>query len=308
MTGMTIMKAMNSIACILGFIYLLPAQVQASEATGETHPDIQKSIQVSAEIAEDAGLGSRPAGPGQIERSVISYGRLIPNPDAIAHVRARFNGEVKAVTKGLGDAVKKGEVLATIESNQSLKPYPVRAPIAGTITARHITVGELTENQELFALTNLNILWAELRIFPGQRALVARGQRVLLDLDGKRYESSIRHLLPGPDGAPYVIAHVEMDNTAGLLSPGRLVSARIVVETIEADLAIASRALQQSGDEPVAFVQNGDNYERRELRIGRRNGQFVEVLTGLEAGEYYVVDNSYLLKAELEKSGASHAH
>jgi acetyl/propionyl-CoA carboxylase alpha subunit len=43
-------------------------------------------------------------------------------------------------------------------------------------------------------------------------------------------------------------------------------------------------------------------------RLGRSDGRFTEVLAGLQAGDRYVVENSYLIKADIEKSGASHDH
>jgi cobalt-zinc-cadmium efflux system membrane fusion protein len=66
--------------------------------------------------------------------------------------------------------------------------------------------------------------------------------------------------------------------------------------------------LQSFRDFTVVYAQVGDTYEVRMLELGRRDGQFVEVLGGLEAGTTYVTDNSYLVKADIEKSGASHDH
>ena len=58
----------------------------------------------------------------------------------------------------------------------------------------------------------------------------------------------------------------------------------------------------------LVFIQVGDVYEIRPLELGQTDGEFTEVLAGLNAGDSYVVENSYLLKADLEKSGASHDH
>jgi membrane fusion protein, heavy metal efflux system len=51
-----------------------------------------------------------------------------------------------------------------------------------------------------------------------------------------------------------------------------------------------------------------DTYEIRPLELGRSDGNLTEVLGGLQAGDRYVVENSYLIKADIEKSGASHDH
>ena len=81
-----------------------------------------------------------------------------------------------------------------------------------------------------------------------------------------------------------------------------------MVETLEVPLAVENRALQPFRDWSVVFIQVGDTYEIRPLELGPSDGTLTEVLGGLQAGDRYVVDNSYLIKADIEKSGASHDH
>ena len=92
------------------------------------------------------------------------------------------------------------------------------------------------------------------------------------------------------------------------MTPGLLVAGDIVVEAVEAPLAVDNRALQSFRDWTVVFIQVDDTYEIRPLELGRSDGHFTEVLDGLQAGDRYVVENSYLIKADIEKSGASHDH
>lgn len=264
--------------------------------------------EISADMAEQAGIGTREAGPATIERRIASYGQLIANPEAIAHVKARFPGLVKRVAVRLGDTVQEGAVLATIESNESLQSYEIRAPFAGTVIQRNVNVGELAEGQSLFSVANLDTLWAELKIFPGQRREVAAGQTVRIVSEGDEYLSNLDHLLPSSNNAPFAIARAAIDNAQGTLTPGQLVSADIVVEKIDVPLAVDNRALQSFRDWTVVFIQAGDTYEIRPLELGRSDGRFTEVLSGLNPGDTYVVENSYLIKADIEKSGASHDH
>ena len=67
-------------------------------------------------------------------------------------------------------------------------------------------------------------------------------------------------------------------------------------------------AVQTLFDFTVVFSQHGDVYQARPLTLGRRGGGFIEVLKGLTAGERYVVENSFLIKADIGKAGASHDH
>jgi cobalt-zinc-cadmium efflux system membrane fusion protein len=66
--------------------------------------------------------------------------------------------------------------------------------------------------------------------------------------------------------------------------------------------------LQSFRDFTVVYARVRQTYEVRMLDLGRRDGEFVEVLSGLEPGTTYVSENSYLIKADIEKSGASHDH
>ncbi len=66
--------------------------------------------------------------------------------------------------------------------------------------------------------------------------------------------------------------------------------------------------LQRFRDFTVVFAQVGDSYEVRMLELGARDGENVEVLGGLKPGTRYVAEQSYLIKADIEKSGASHDH
>jgi cobalt-zinc-cadmium efflux system membrane fusion protein len=263
---------------------------------------------IAADIAEKAGIQATEAGPGSIERTLTTYGQLTIAPEQIARVGARFSGVITKVNVRLGDRVAKGDRLAQVESNESLKTYDLRSPMDGVVTERQISVGEVAGEQPLFAIADLTTLWAELRVFPGQRTEVAVGQKVRLQAEGFDQRASISHLLPSPDNAPYTLARVEVNNPAGTLSPGLLVAGDIVVETLDVPLAVENRALQSFRDWSVVFIQVDDTYEIRPLELGRSDGTLTEVLDGLQVGDRYVVDNSYLIKADIEKSGASHDH
>ncbi|MBQ0744344.1 MAG: efflux RND transporter periplasmic adaptor subunit [Pseudomonas sp.] len=263
---------------------------------------------IAADIAEKAGIQTAEAGPGSIERTLTAYGRLTTAPEQMARVHARFPGVITSVDVRLGERVAKGDRLAQVESNESLRTYDLRSPIDGVVSERTISVGETTGEQPLMAIADLTTLWAELQVFPGQRTEVAVDQKVHLKAEGIDQKATVSYLLPSPDNTPYTLARVEVDNPEGALSPGLLVTAEIVVETVEVPLAVDNRALQSFRDWTVVFIQVDDAYEIRPLELGRSDGTLTEVLGGLQAGDRYVVENSYLIKADIEKSGASHDH
>ncbi len=265
-------------------------------------------VEIAADMANDVGISTEIASLGSIERHVQVFGRLVTPPNQKAALRARFAGVIMEVRVNVGDFVDKGDVLATIESNESLQRYTLRAPIAGVIQERSVNVGELATDFTLFTIVNNETLWAELKVFPGQRAQVKPGQSVHILHNDHTHESRITHVTSTVGGSPFVLARVVLSNEGGELSPGDLVTGRIDVETIEGSLVVDRRALQGFRDWTVAFIKVGDTYEIRPLELGVSDERYTQVLAGLDAGDHYVVQNSYLIKADIEKSGASHDH
>jgi cobalt-zinc-cadmium efflux system membrane fusion protein len=99
-----------------------------------------------------------------------------------------------------------------------------------------------------------------------------------------------------------------LDNADGGWTPGQFVEGRVTVATTPVDLAVPLASLQRFRGFDVVFAQFGETYEVRMLTLGRRDANSVEVLAGLEPGTTYVTENSYLIKADIEKAGASHDH
>ena len=79
-------------------------------------------------------------------------------------------------------------------------------------------------------------------------------------------------------------------------------------ERVGVPVAVRIEAIQTIRDWSVVFVKHGDVFEARPLELGRRDRDWVEVLDGLSSGEAYAVENSFVIKAEIGKAGATHDH
>ena len=217
---------------------------------------------------------------------------------------------IRSVTKEVGDTVRAGEELATIEADESLRTYTVTAPIGGVITARHAAPGEHTYAEGLYEIADFSTVWAELNVFARDRARLSLGADVEVRADADTAAAgTIAYLAPVGDRASQsVLARVVLDNADGRWTPGRFVEADVTVARTPVALAVPLRALQRFREFDVVFAKVGDVYEVRMLTLGRRDARSVEVLDGLAPGTEYVTENSYLVKADIEKSGASHDH
>lgn len=275
------------------------------EHAEEEHAD---SVVIEPSMARQAGITTAMAGPGVIREAITVYGTTTMNPQGISEVRARFPGLVVAIEPDVGDRVSAGDMIAEIESNESLQRYRIQSPISGRVVSRNANPGETTGEQPLLTIINYDRLWAELTIFPSNARHIQPGQEVIMEADGELMRGSISHILPGSSESPAVLARVTLDNSDGRWTPGLLLQADITIAQVEVALAVDNRAIQSFEDNPVVFVQEGDTYASRPVTLGRKDAEQTEILSGLEPGELYVVENSYLIKADLEKSSAEHAH
>ena len=276
-----------------------------------TFPSYEGRTTIAAAVAKDAGIVVAPAGPGVIRDEHDVQGLLTPIEGRHARVVARFPGPVRAVRVGLGDTVRAGQALATVESNISLSGYTLAAPISGTVLARNVAVGDLAGEQVLFEIADLSALWVDLHLFGADAQHITPGLPVEVTRlsDGVRALTTLDRVLPGTATASQsTVARATVDNADGRWRPGAAVRARVTVSEQEVALLVALAALQRFRDWDVVFVRFGDDYEIRPLELGRRDGLNVEVLSGLKAGDPVVVSQSYIVKADIEKSGASHDH
>ena len=104
------------------------------------------------------------------------------------------------------------------------------------------------------------------------------------------------------------MARVALQDPERRWAPGLFVQGDVQVAAERVPLAVRKSGLQSFRDFTVVFAQVGDTYEVRMLELGRQDDTWIEVLGGLKPGTVYVAENSYLIKADIEKSGASHDH
>lgn len=277
-----------------------------------SYPSYEGRTTIPARIAQQSGLRVAPVGPGTIADEHEVQGLLTPVEGRVANVAARFPGPIRALRANVGDAVRAGQPLATVESNLSLTTYTVSAPISGVVLARNASVGSMAgENATLFEIADLSTMWVDLHVFGADAQHIRAGVPVQVTRlsDGVVAQTTLERVLPGTATASQsTVARASLSNADGLWRPGSAVKARITVEQQPARLVVPLSALQTFRDWDVAFVRVGDTYEVRPLELGKRDARRVEVLSGLSPGDEIVVEQSYVVKADIEKSGASHDH
>jgi len=293
---------------IIASAVLVSSNAMAAEEEHEHEEGEEEIVQISADLAQELGIETELAGAGVINRSLLLYGRTMPDPQGISHVYARYPGMIVSMNTALGDSVEAGQVIAVIEANSSLQNYEIRAPLSGIVVEKHANPGELATGQSLLTIANYEDIWVDLTVFPGDSQQIRPGMTVTIRIDNRSAESTIRYINPSQGESPTVIAKVPLENSDSIWTPGLLVEAFVHLESKEVDLSIRNNALQTYENNQVVFVLEGDIYEPRTVTLGSSDPFSTEILAGLLPGERYVVSNSYLIKADLEKEGVEHEH
>lgn len=259
-----------------------------------------------------AGIGLETTGPGTLRQTLRLNGLVQPNQEAVVQVTPRFPGIVREIRKRIGDKVNKGDVLAVIESNQSLTTYDLKAPISGTVVDRQVALGEYASEQKpAFVVADLSTLWVDLSVYRRDFARVRLGDKVAIDPEdgGAPILGAVAYVSPiGSADTQTALARVVIPNDGLRLRPGLFAVGTITLAEKPVDLAVRLGALQSIDGRTVVFVRSGDAFEPRDVELGERDGEAAEVVFGLMPGDVYAAKNSFVVKAELAKGSASHEH
>lgn len=275
---------------------------RAAEPPGPPRADI------TPETAKRVGIEVRAAGPAEIRETLMLYGSIRPNAYREQDIRARYPGVVRSVEKRIGDKVNRGDVLLTVESNESLQVYPIRSPIGGQVFERSTNPGEAVDGSAvLMRVADFSTVWAEFAVFAQDLGRIRPGMRVLLQSaqGDMSAEAKINYVAPaGTAGSQSVMARATVEDRDGRWVPGQFITGQVVIADVRVPVAVEPAALQELDGKSVVFVQSGQAFEARPVKTGKRSAQAVQIVSGLAAGERYAAVNSYLIKADLLKGEA----
>ena len=202
-----------------------------------------------------------------------------------------------------------------------IKPqFIIRAPISGRVTEREVTLGELVgpEEEHLLVVADMTRLWV-LADVPEARLKGlkpnAEARLTLAAMPDEKVSGVVDFISHSVDPATRTArVRIEVDNKDGELRPGMFGSVEIVGggdATGQAVLAVPDEAVQTVEGGPAVFVPvegEENTFAKRAVTVAKPVGGWVPVLSGLKEGESVVVSGTFILKADLGKSGAAHEH
>lgn len=193
-----------------------------------------------------------------------------------------------------------------------LSALPLRSPLSGSVIGKDVTAGEaVSANDVLFTVADLSSVWVDISVPAALIGAVRGGQQVRVHVpstgeDATGTVSYVGSFVGGENRTAK--ARVVLPNRGGTWRPGLFVNVHLTSSEVQVPVAVRAEALQTFRDWSVVFIQAGNAYEARPLELGRRDEEWIEVVSGLAAGQKYVAKNSFILKADVLKAGASHDH
>ena len=196
----------------------------------------------------------------------------------------------------------------------ALNRYELRAPFDGTIVEKHLTLGEsVKEDTNIFTISDLSTVWAEVAVPANDLDAVRVGRKVSVKASSFDAKAAGTIAYVGSllgEQTRTAKARVVLSNPNSSWRPGLFVNVDVDVASkqTEVPVAISTDAVQSVEDKPTIFVRVPGGFVAQPVTLGRSDGKTVEVVKGLKAGSQYAAAGSFVIKAELGKSSAEHAH
>jgi cobalt-zinc-cadmium efflux system membrane fusion protein len=351
------------------------AHASEAEHAGETD-----HIEMDATRLAASGVELIPAAAGALAGEVSAQGTVAPQPQGEAVLAARADGVITRINRRLGDQVRPGEAIATIESreastiaaerasaaaraivarqalereqrlfNAGITPrqdlegaqaartqadaevrrttaaasaarlssdgrsVTVVSPIGGRVTAAPAILGAfVTAGAELFRVADPTRIQIEAAVAAADALRVSPGDTATVQVGNSRLPATVRSITPGLGAETRAaIAVLDVQGNASLLRPGQAVAVRITSRTVAASpgrIVVPEEAVQSVEGQDAVFVRNAEGFVVAPVVVASRGGGRAEISSGLKPGQTIAGKGAFVLKAELGKGEAEHAH
>jgi len=371
-------------------LYTFFSNKKSSVEVVEENKDLplEESIKIESEVSKDVNLHSVQVGLSEFKETLNLIGEVSPDPDRVTKVSARIPGRVSEVRFIEGSRVRKGQVLAILDSPEAARsrskylsslsrvnatsrnakrirelvtlklaaeqeainaeselkvqeaelradngnllalgiPVPeinpdtnnsilgensgrieVTSPLDGIILSREVVRGSQVDAiTNLATVGNLDTVWFMVKLFEKDLGKVAEGDFAKVKLNPypkEEFEGRLIYIGNQIDvGSRTVTGRIVIKNRNHLAKIGLFGTAEIYTSEYDV-LAVPMDAIVSIEKKEYVFVEEKPGeYKAREVKLGRRNATQVEILSGLQVGEYIVDNGVFTLKSKVLKS------
>jgi cobalt-zinc-cadmium efflux system membrane fusion protein len=238
------------------------------------------------------------------------FGIVSTPQDKTFRIFATYESLVKKVHVSEGQKVIEGQLLLTMFNKQNLQTYVISSPSDGEITKRLVNTGDHADENILLEIIDLSQVWIELSAFPQDIELLSKAQTVwIYDLhQHKKSQGEIIYVAPIMTNGHIARARALLQNQSDHWRPGMHIKANVIVRKSSSSLVVKTSALQILEGNTVVFTKQGNTFKSTIVTTGISDNIYTQITDGLNIGDQYVSVNSFIIKADIKKDGASHSH
>jgi membrane fusion protein, copper/silver efflux system len=209
--------------------------------------------------------------------------------------------------------VKDAQVAALEKGGEPNIRIPIYTPLSGIVIEKIVQEGQYVNlGDPLFAIADLSNVWVEVEVYENEFPFVKLGQTVSItsqSYPGKPFNGRVSFVYPFLDPKTRTVkVRVEMPNPGLKLKPDMFVNA-IIKSPLGTTLAIPAAAVMDTGKRQVVWVEKqAGMFEPRDVQVGARVGDSVQIISGLNKGEKVAATGGYLIDSESQLKGGGGAH
>ena len=302
---------------------LLPLVAQAHEGhvhgPGETEAVQTGPIVLTDEAVKNLGVETVEAKVAPLQRTIGMIGRIEGLPERLAKIAPRAEGRVAEILVKLGDRVTAGQPVLRFEPRTvGNPPVILNSPINGFVVRQEASLGQaLNPDTVLMEVADYSQVLARGMTFESpDLSLIKPGQdaRVRLDVFPDRvFEGKVQRLDVGLERESRTFeVYVLLENPELQLRPNMQASVSIAIGDAQEVLAVPQRAVLGDLGNLFVFVRDGNSFERRNVVVGMKSGDQVEIVEGVLPGDNVVIEGHYQLQfatgAKKEEAAAADEH
>ncbi|HLD30059.1 MAG TPA: efflux RND transporter periplasmic adaptor subunit [bacterium] len=275
----------------------------------EGHNDETGRIELSNESQELIGLKTIKAELSQFADKITVTGQIAQDAERTTHVVSSQAGTLARCSTEMGRVVNKGDVLCLVSTGGPADPaVEVRAPLSGVVISAFAREGDKVDSlTSLHTIADLSTMLATFDVYEKDISKIRVGQKISAlsaAYPDERFRGEIIYVSPRVDEHTNTVKiRAQVSNPGYLLKLGMFVTADIIIESGERYIVVPHEAVHVMGDKKTVFIKTGDHdFEAREITVKKENRDEAAI-ERVRAGELVVVEDGFLLKSELLKSG-----
>lgn len=199
--------------------------------------------------------------------------------------------------------VSEGQINAVLGSGRPMRTITLFAPASGTVLEKKVVNGQAIQaGDELYTIADLTDIWLDAQLREADAGVVAVGTPATLEFGsypGRVFAGRVTFVHPVlADQSRTVRARIVVPNGSGLLKPGMYATVRLNTRAQSA-LAVPRSAVVQTGERSLVFVDmGGGQLMPHTVTLGRTGSDYIEVLSGVDAGQRVVTSPQFLIDSE----------